>query len=82
MNSRDIEKLAKAEPFNPFEMHLVTGRIVQVPHPEFIYVPPGRGSYVVVTDKEGLAEFINVTIVVSINLIDGSKKRGGRRKAG
>ncbi|HBS28880.1 MAG TPA: hypothetical protein DEB06_05400 [Phycisphaerales bacterium] len=82
MNSRDIEKLAKAEPFTPFEMHLVTGRVVSVPHPEFIYIPPGRGSYVVVTDDEGLAEFINVMIVVSINPIRGAKKRSGGRKAG
>lgn len=81
MNSRDLEKLAKAEPFNPFEMHLVTGRVVRVPHPEFIYIPPGRGAYVVVTDDEGLAEFINITIVVSINLIGGSKRGGnGRRR--
>jgi hypothetical protein len=74
----EIAAFQKAQPFVPFEVELVGGRVLQVPHPEFVYVPPGKGLYFVITHKDGVVETLNAILVLSVRPI----RKTTRRKAG
>lgn len=81
MTLDEIRKYASAQPFEPFEIVLVDGRVFRVPHPEFIWVPPGRGTWVYVADsKAGGADHVNTVIISSLRKSKNGRVR--RRKAG
>jgi hypothetical protein len=47
MSREEMEALAEPEGFRPFVIRTVSGKEYQVPHPEFISIPPGEEtSYV------------------------------------
>ncbi|MFO0831054.1 MAG: hypothetical protein U0637_04325 [Phycisphaerales bacterium] len=71
----EIRRFQKQEPFHPFEIVMVDGRVHRVPHPDFIFVPP-RGNWVYVTDADANTAHINILV---ISLVRRSRKR---RKAG
>ena len=73
----EIDKFKKAVPFVPFDIELVCGRIVHVPHPEFLLVPPGKGLYIGVSDEDGVVEVLNAIMVIAVR-----PSRARRRKAG
>lgn len=50
MTNETIRRFQRAQPFEPFEIHLADGRVVAIPHPDFVYVPPINERAVVVTD--------------------------------
>lgn len=74
MTTDDIRKLLRAEPFRPFRLHLVTGRALSIPHPEFAFSPPNNKRVVYVSDHLGHVDVVNATIVVSMDFED---ERGG-----
>ena len=74
----EILVFQKAQPFVPFEIELVGGRVLNVPHPEFVYVPPGKGLYFVVTHRDGVVETLNAILVLSVR----PSRKSPRRKAG
>lgn len=81
MTLDEIRTFAKATPFKPFEVVLVDGRTFEVRHPDFIFIPPGRGTWVyIVPPKGSAAEHINTVVISSIRHIEPKGKR--RRKAG
>lgn len=75
-----IQAAHETRPFLPFEIELVNGRVLQVRHPEFLYVPPGRGLYFVFTNAEGTPETFNAIMVLSVRPMRTSQEK--RRKAG
>jgi len=81
MSTDEIRKLWKQQPFNPFEIVMVDGRVFRVRHPDFLLVPPPRGQYVVVVDEEGLPEYVNTLVISSVRILND---KGGkpRKKAG
>ena len=81
MTLDELRKWRDKRPFDPFEIVLVDHRIFRVPHPEFIWVPPGRGTWVYVGDpKTGSADHVNTVIISSIRKSRNGRER--RRKAG
>jgi len=67
MTAEELRKWQQEKPFEPFEILLVDGRRFTVPHPEFIWVPPGRGTWVYVADPEsGSADHVNNAVISSI----------------
>lgn len=81
MTSDELRKWQQQQPFDPFEIVLVDGRVFSVPHPEFIWIPPGRGICVYVADAEaGSADHINTAVISSIR--KATKNGNHRRKAG
>ncbi len=83
MNTEEIRSFQKQQPFEAFEIVLVDGRVFSVPHPEFILVPPGRGSWVYVSDSEGHVEHINTLVISTVRRSKPKDGRGRRgRKAG
>jgi hypothetical protein len=81
MTSDELRKWQRNQPFAPFEIVMVDGRHYEVPHPEFIWVPPGRGTWVYVADPEtGSADHVNTAVISVIRKLDNGTQR--RRKAG
>ena len=78
MQMRELRSIYKAEPFDPFTMHLADGREVRVKHPDFIALSP-VGRSVVVYDEEGAFDVIDLLLVVSVEVSDG-KSRAPRKK--
>ena len=42
MTSDELRKWQQQQPFVPFEIVMMDGRVFEVPHPAFIWIPPGR----------------------------------------
>ena len=81
MTLDELRTWRDAVPFQPFEILLVDGRSFIVPHRDFIWVPPGKGTWVYVSDpKTGSADHVNTLIISSIRVAKNGNKR--RRKAG
>ncbi len=80
MTNETIRKFQKQVPFQAFDIHLADGRVVHVPHPDFVYVPPINERTVVATDSKGIPEHINMLVVISVKESPESGKK--RRKAG
>ena len=38
MNIEALRKVHQERPFQPFDLHIADGRIIHVPHPEFLAV--------------------------------------------
>ena len=75
----EIQNAAKAVPFVPFEIELVGGRVLRVNHPEFVYVPPGKGIHFAYTHADGSSEFCNALLVIAVRA--SKKKNEGKNRA-
>jgi hypothetical protein len=81
MNARDLKKLQEQRPFVPYEIRMVTGQVLHVPHPEFLYVPPGGGHLIVHTDAERLMVWVNTSLIATIHPAKNGTGRSKGRKA-
>jgi hypothetical protein len=72
MTNDDLRKLVKAEPFRPFDLVLVNGRVVTIPQPDFIAVPTDRRSSLVpfVDPTDGLGSHFDPRLVVEVRYRD------------
>jgi hypothetical protein len=66
MQINELRKWQKHQPFEPFDILLVDGRRFHVPHPDFLLIPPGPGTWVYVADGSGTADHINTAVISSI----------------
>lgn len=78
MRPKEVRTLYRAQPFRPLVLHLADGRSVQVDHPELMALSPnGRSATIYL--KNSLFEIVDVMLVTSAELVNGSRTRG--RKA-
>ena len=69
MHADSLKKLVYAEKFVPFTMHLLSGRSLEIPHPDFILLT--RGGRTAVVNLEGeFIELIDVGLISSITTTD------------
>lgn len=78
MTIEQLRRVWTREPFDPFEVYLADGRVIPVPHRDFMIVPPKAERTFGVADDEGVIETIDLLMVVSIKPLSRSR----RRKAG
>lgn len=79
MQMKELQAVYRHQPFRPFVLHLADGRSVRVVHPEFIAVSPvGRSA--VVYDKTGGFEMIDLLLVTSIEVRNGTSRSRKSRK--
>jgi hypothetical protein len=65
MTIEQLRKMHRAQPFQPFEIHLADGRLLDIPHPECLAItPPGRTVGVALTD--GTIEIVDLLLVTSL----------------
>jgi hypothetical protein len=75
MTVDQLRRLHRAQPFQPFEIHMAGGRLLNVPHPECLAItPPGRTVGVALTD--GTIEIVDLLLVTSLKpRSNGSPRR-------
>ena len=61
MITHELRQLVEASPVKPFRLHLADGRKLDVPHPAAIVERP-----------EGVTEWVNLPIVVSVETLADS----------
>ena len=80
MTSEEFRRALKAEPFVPFRVHMVSGRVLDVPHPDFAACPPGFRIAVIYDRKDRAIDNVDLLLVESIEFVKRSNDKG-RRKA-
>jgi hypothetical protein len=69
-----IRRLIRKAPFAPFRVHLADGRKLEVPHPEFVWLPnPGVFFYFDAEKKSDHIERINPLLIVSVESANGAE---------
>jgi len=79
MRASDIRNAQRAQPFQPFVLHLADGRQFLVDHPEFIIVSRSERR-VVIDDVEGNMEIIDPMLVTSISVLSQQSPAAGSPK--
>jgi hypothetical protein len=75
MTSDAIRHLLEATPFQPFGMRMPDGRIIAVPHPEFIsFAPTGRIAIVWKGEGERYS-FVDLRLVSDLEPLESKAKR-------
>ena len=70
MTTQELRRLAEASPFIPFRLHLADGRVLEVPHADFIHVFT-QAPRVVIESEDGNWQLVNLPIVVSVEVLAG-----------
>ncbi len=78
MTIEQIRKAARAEPFRPFTLGLADGRLIRVPHPECIMLPPQASRTFVVAESGEDYRIIDLLLVTSIDYVKNGRARGRR----
>jgi hypothetical protein len=65
MKIEQLQELIREVPFEPFDLIMPNGERLHVPHPDFIWVFPGRHT-VVAALNEDVARFVNWNMVAGI----------------
>jgi len=82
MTSKQITDAIRAEPFQPFTMHLADGRKFSVKHPEFVAHAPNGRTVIWLSEKEDM-EVIDVLMITSLSSKNGRSTRGrGKKREG
>ena len=79
MNIEKLKEIHKAQPFQPFRMHIADGGVIDVTHPESLaYSPKGRTVVVVFPDES--SQWIDLLLVSRIEIGNGRSKRKKPKK--
>jgi len=69
---QEIRDLMRTAPFAPFRIHLADGRTLDVPHPDFVWLPK-PGVFFYFHGDRGSSERINPLLIVSVEGANGTK---------
>lgn len=75
MTIEQLKRMWTHEPFEPFEVYLADGRVLAVPHRDFMMVPPTAQRTFGLADEEGIIETIGLLLVVSLKPMNGRPRR-------
>lgn len=83
MHANELRRRLKAEPFQPFVLHMSDGRTFAVNHPELLHVFPGMERIAVLGIPEDQStEVLSLIHITSISIAEGNGRMRRRRKAG
>ncbi len=71
MTIEQLREAMHARPFKPFVTTLAEGRSVEVPHPEFLLVPPTASRTFVVATTTDAYRVIDLLLVASFDFLNG-----------
>ena len=79
-----IRELLAKRPFVPIRIEMVDGHVFQVPHPEFIALPPAVSErynpYFLIWRKDGSGAHVNPMLVARVTQDNGRSKAHHRAK--
>ena len=80
MTIEQLQKMHRARPFVPFDIHLADGRVLPVEHPEVLAVPP-PGRTIGVGCADGTVEIVDLLLVTSLKPHANGSNRSKRRRS-
>ncbi len=78
MQIKEMQKVYRAQPFQPFIIHMADGRGIRVDHPEFMALSPA-GRSALVYAKDGGFEVIDLLLITGLEVKNG--KSPSKRKS-
>ncbi|MFQ5490533.1 MAG: hypothetical protein ACE5GE_07405 [Phycisphaerae bacterium] len=72
MTIDQVRAVHRAQPFQPFTIHLADGRSFHVDHPEFLALSRG-GRTIILSIGEESHQFIDVLLITSLELSNGHR---------
>lgn len=79
MQIKEMQKVYRAQPFQPFIIHMADGRGIRGDHPEFMALSPA-GRAAVVFDKDGGFEIIDLLLITALEVKNGKSSTKRKRK--
>lgn len=78
MTTEKLHAVHTAKPFKAFRLQIADGRQLKVKHPESLaYIPGGRTAVLVHPDETH--EIIDLLMVTTIEVVNGTASRSARR---
>ena len=77
MQAKELRTIYRAQPFQPFVVHLADGRAIPVKHQEFMALSPA-GRSAVVYGEDGGFEVIDILLITGLEVTNARRK--SRRK--
>ncbi len=81
MNTEKLMDMQRAEPFQPYRIHLADGRHRDVRHRDFVARDPG-GRFAAVFEPDGRFELIDLMLVTSFEVLRNGTRRGRKPRSG
>ena len=78
MTIEQIERMHRAQPFQPFRVHMGDGRHIDVEHPEYLSRTPAGRTIMIATRNESF-EVIDLLLVTSLEPLRGKKNSRQQR---
>ncbi len=78
MTVDQIRRLHRAQPFQPFRLHLADSRAIEVTHPEILAI--SQAGRTISVEFEGTFEIIDLLLVVSPELLNGQARPSKRKR--
>ena len=75
MTIDQLRRTLRAQPFRPFKLHMGDGRSLRVTHPDFLWIPPEGNRTVIVSTGADDFEIVDMRLVVSIEVGNGTRQR-------
>jgi hypothetical protein len=63
-------------PFRPFQLHLTNGESLPIPHPEYLALPPERGTELFVVWVGPNWNLVDAGQVARVSLLSGKGPKG------
>ena len=73
MQVKELQAIYRAQPFQPFVVHLADGRAIPVKHQEFMALSPA-GRSAVVYGEDGGFEVIDILLITGLEVTNGKRK--------
>jgi hypothetical protein len=67
MTAEQVRKMREANPFLPFRIHLADGRVLSVPHRDFVSQSPG-GRIIIVYDSDETFNIVDLYLVTDLEV--------------
>ncbi len=65
MTTQQLREMLRAQPFQPFDLHMADGQVLPVRHPELIFITPGGRTVGVAVHDDAIA-IIDLLLVTSL----------------
>jgi hypothetical protein len=84
MTTDRVKKRWQAKPFKPFQIHVADGDVLNVTHPELMWIHPGGRTLFVATgpkdeDRVAIVDLLLVTKLISATNGNGNGTRKPRK---
>jgi len=67
MSIKELREINSATPFHAYTVRTSEGDAIQVPHPDFMFVPP-IGETVIVVDQEGGKHLVDADHITKLEI--------------